>query len=128
LLITSFTAVKEELLVGKWKGEDKGGIGFLSLSADGFATFEMNGQTMGGKSFDMSGVIATMRYSTDATTAPASIDFIIYEEATYKEISRLKGIYKMNTPDKLQIALMFEEGRGRPDDFSTDNIMFYRVE
>jgi uncharacterized lipoprotein YehR (DUF1307 family) len=128
LLITSFTAVKEDELVGRWKGKDKGGIGFLSLSADGFATFEMNGQTMGGKSFEIRGVTATMRYSTDATTAPAAIDFIIYEENTFKEVSRLKGIYEMNTANELHLALTFEEGLGRPVDFSADNVMFYRVE
>lgn len=127
LLITSFTAVKEDTLVGRWKGKDQGDIGFLTLSEDGFATFEMDGQIMGGKSFEMSGDTAAMKYSTDATTAPASIDFIIYEEDTYNEVGRLKGIYEMTAPDELHIALTFNGGLGRPEDFSSDNVIFYRV-
>jgi uncharacterized lipoprotein YehR (DUF1307 family) len=126
-LMTSLTAVKEDALVGRWKGKDKGDIGFLTLSADGFATFEMDGQIMGGKSFDMRGVSAHMRYTVDATTEPAAIDFIIYKDETYNELNRLKGIYEMNTPDELHLALTFVGELGRPGNFSTDNVMLYRV-
>lgn len=127
LLITSFTTVKEGELVGTWKGADKGDIGFLTFSADGFATFEIEGQTMGGKSFDMQGISAQMRYTIDASALPASIDFIISKQDTYEELTRMKGIYEMNTPDELHIALAFGAGKSRPIDFSTDNVMFYRV-
>jgi hypothetical protein len=127
LLMNSFTVVKDEVLVGRWKGKEKGDIGFLTLSADGFATFEMDGQIMGGRSFDLRGVIVNMRYSVDATAATASIDFIIYENETNNELSRLKGIYEMNTPDELHLALTFGGGLERPEDFSTNDLMFYRM-
>ena len=127
LLLNSFTAVIDEALVGRWKGKEKGDIGFLTLSADGFATFETEDQIMGGKSFKMRGVTASMRYSFNATTVPATIDFIIYEDQTHNELTRLRGIYEINTRDELHLALTFGEGMDRPVDFSTDNVMFYRV-
>jgi hypothetical protein len=127
LLMTSFTTVIDEALVGRWKGMEKGDIGFLILSVDGFATFETEDQIMGGESFKMRGVNASMRYSFNATTVPATIDFIIYEDETYNELTRLRGIYEINTRDELHLALTFREGMDRPVDFSADNVMFYRV-
>lgn len=126
MLLFSFTAPTGQH-VGKWKGKDKGDIGFLTLTEDGFATFEFNGQTMGGKSYDHQGVNAAMKYTVNNGTTPTSIDFIIFDNRANEELGRLKGIIKMNSRNEMQMAMTFGGGTGRPTDFTQDAIVFGRV-
>lgn len=126
LILFSFTAPKGEH-VGKWKGKDKGDIGFLTLTEDGYATFEFNGQIMGGKSYNHQGTNAAMKYTVNYGTSPTSIDFIIVNNKEKAEMGRLKGIIKMKSRNEMQMALKFGGGSGRPTNFSTDAIVFNRV-
>ncbi|MEJ6791258.1 MAG: hypothetical protein QNK89_00570 [Lacinutrix sp.] len=126
LFLCSFT-ISEGEHVGRWKGKDKGDIGFLTLSSDGFATFEFIGQEMGGKSYDHQGVKASMKYIVDYNNSPASIYFIIIDKSTDTELGRLKGIIKMNSSDEMNMAITFGGGPGRPTDFIDDSIIFSHV-
>ncbi|WP_375241804.1 hypothetical protein [Lacinutrix sp.] len=126
LILCSFT-ISEGEHVGRWKGKDKGDIGFLTLSSEGFATFEFNGQEMGGKSYDHQGVTASMKYVVDYKSSPTAIDFIIIDNSTDTELGRLKGIINMKSSDEMQMAMTFGGGTTRPTDFSTDAIVFNRV-
>lgn len=126
LLLFSFTA-PEGQHIGKWKGKDKGDIGYLTLTDDGYATFEFNGQTLGGKSYDHQGRKAAMKYKVNTGTSPTSIDFIIIEQSSKDELGRLKGIINMLSRNEMQMALRFGGGAGRPTDFSEDAIVFKRV-
>ncbi|AXG71611.1 hypothetical protein KORDIASMS9_03868 [Kordia sp. SMS9] len=126
LLLFSFTAPEGDY-VGKWKGKDKGDIGFLTLSSDGYATFEFNGQTMGGKSYNHQGVNAAMKYTVNSGMSPKGIDFIIIDNKANKELGRLKGIINMKSRNEMQMAMTFGGGTGRPTDFSNDAIVFDRV-
>ncbi|QHI35572.1 hypothetical protein IMCC3317_09180 [Kordia antarctica] len=126
MLLFSFTAPDGEH-VGKWKGKDKGDIGFLTLSSDGYATFEFNGQTMGGKSYDHQGTKAAMKYTVNDGTSPTSIDFIILDLEEDTELGRLKGIINMKTSNEMEMAISFGGGAGRPTDFSNDAIVFNRM-
>ena len=112
---------------GKWKGKDKGDIGFLTLSSEGYATFEFNGQIMGGRSYDHQGVKAAMKYTVNNGTSPKSIDFIIIDLSSDEELGRLKGIINMKSRDEMQMALTFGGGAGRPTDFENDAIVFNRM-
>ncbi|PTX62970.1 hypothetical protein C8N46_102371 [Kordia periserrulae] len=126
MLLFSFTAPGGDY-VGKWKGKDKGDIGFLTLTSDGYATFEFNGQTMGGKSYNHQGINAAMKYTVNSGTNPKGIDFIIMDNESKREMGRLKGIIKMNSRNEMQMALTFGGGYGRPTDFSKDAVVFNRV-
>jgi len=126
LMLFSFTAPEDDH-IGKWKGKDKGDIGFLTLSSDGYATFEFNGQIMGGKSYNHQGRTASMKYTVNKGVSPTAIDFMIIDKSANKELARLKGIIKMTSRNEMQMALRFGGGAGRPTDFSTDAIVFSRV-
>ena len=125
-VLFSFTSTERDY-VGKWKGEDKGDIGSITLSSDGYATFEFNGQIMGGKSYNHQGIDAAMKYTVNTKVVPTAIDFIIVQNKSKKELARLKGILKMKSKDEMQMALRFGGGGGRPDDFSKDVVVFNRV-
>ncbi|WP_241148001.1 hypothetical protein [Lacinutrix jangbogonensis] len=126
MLLCSFT-VSDSEYVGKWKGKDKGDIGFLTLSSEGYSTFEFNGQSMGGKSYDHQGKKAAMKYTIDDKTSPASIGFIIIDNESNTEMGRIKGILEMKSSDELQMAMAFGGGT-RPTDYSKDAIVFNRIE
>ncbi|WP_298511582.1 hypothetical protein [uncultured Kordia sp.] len=126
MLLFSFAA-PEGNHVGKWKGQDKGEIGFLTLTSDGYASFEIGGQVVGGRSYAMQGVNAAMKYTINNGVTPTGIDFIIIDNGSKKELGRLKGIIKMKSNDEMQMAMTFGGGTGRPTDFSTDAIVFKRV-
>ncbi|AGC77672.1 uncharacterized protein (TIGR03067 family) [Nonlabens dokdonensis] len=125
LLLSSFTTAQEKL-VGKWKGQDKGDIGYLILTEDGYATFQLEDQVFGGKSFEMRGVTSKMTYEIDRSQYPNAIDFIITNTDNNKELGRMYGIIQMLSEDELQMAMNFET-KERPADFSKDQIVFERM-
>ncbi|MEZ4792133.1 MAG: hypothetical protein R2783_01240 [Gelidibacter sp.] len=48
--------------IGKWTGEDKHKIGYISFDNEGYATFEIDGQVLGGKEFELNGEKGKMTY------------------------------------------------------------------
>lgn len=126
ITLTSLTSISTSY-VGKWKGEDKGDIGFLTLDEEGYVTFVFDGTITGGKSYDQQGVKASMRYVINRNVIPHSIDFIITDLTLNKEIGRLKGVLKLiEDNNKLRMAIGFG-GVPRPTDFTKDAIIFNRV-
>jgi len=128
LLITSFTTVTENVLVGRWEGKDKGDVGFLTFSDDGYATFEFDGSILGGESFQSNGVQCSMRFSIDTSEKPNTIDLVISKKEDKTELARFKGIYEMTSLDELHLALSFNDGADRPIDFDNDDIYFKRID
>ncbi|PQJ32369.1 hypothetical protein BST92_10715 [Nonlabens arenilitoris] len=127
MFLTSFTAlVGDSPHVGRWKGEDKGDMGFLELTSDGYATFEFEGQKMGGQSYVSDGVELAMTYKIDKKQSPAHIDFIMIDKSTDAERGRLKGIIEMKSHDQMHLAIGFGGG-SRPTDFTVDALLFSRV-
>ncbi|TCK68649.1 hypothetical protein DFQ05_0157 [Winogradskyella wandonensis] len=124
-LFSSFNIDSDKSYVGKWKGKDKGDIGFITLSSDNYATFEFEGRVMGGKSYMQQGLNAAMTYTVDESTKPYKIDFIMINKENNSELGRLLGIINMITPDEMEMAIGFD-GSSRPSDFSSNNITFYR--
>ena len=128
LLITTLTSLTNisTSYVGKWKGEDKGDIGFLTLDDEGYAYFDSGGQIIGGKSYNHQGVNASMRYEINENVTPYSIDFIITDLTQNVELGRLQGVVKLIEDNKLRMAIGFG-GVPRPTDFTKDAIIFNRV-
>jgi hypothetical protein len=112
---------------GKWKGEDKGDIGLLTLTQDNYAIFEFDGIEMGGKSYEYQGTNSSMSYSVTKGVEYNSIDFIITDLDNKEELGRMLGIFKMESNDKMRLAMGFG-GKGRPENFEIDSVIFNRAE
>lgn len=125
-LFSSFSTDIDKTYIGKWKGEDKGDIGFLTLTQDGYAAFEFGGKIMGGESYKHQGVDASMTYTIDTSSKPYAIDFIITNNTNSKELGRLIGIIEMPDANTMQMAMTFGGGTTRPTDFSKDAVTFSR--
>ena len=122
----SFLEIDKKTYVGKWKGQDKGDIGFLTLTKDRYATFEFEDEIMGGKSYNHQGVIAALKYRVNTKKNPSTIDFIIWDKKKAIEVGKLRGIFKMTSDAEMQMAINFSGSNYRPKDFSTDSITFLR--
>lgn len=80
LLIPFFSFItksEESDIIGKWSGEDKGEIGFMTFDKDGYLTMEFEGKKMGGHSFTFKGKEAKATYKFNSKKAPYQIDIII---------------------------------------------------
>lgn len=126
LPLLSFNATVEPIdLVGKWVGTDKGIIGSVLFDAEGYATFETEGQVMGGKEFVVNGKKGKMTYQVNSAANPMEVDFTITKIDT-GESKSLLGIVKFIDANTLVLAIAFDQGR--PIDFnSTNSIQLKRV-
>ena len=125
LLCCSFSFLDaDKTYIGKWKGKDKGDIGYLTLTKDRYATFEFDGEIMGGKSYNHQGVTAALKYRVNTKKNPATIDFIIWDKKKAIEVGKLRGIFKMSSDSEMHMAINFSGSNYRPKDFSADSITF----
>lgn len=124
LPLISFNTLDSDFkIVGKWKGEDKGDIGYLILDKEGYATFEFNGLNMGGKEYEQDGIKAKMEYALNQDTKPMQLDFIITVLET-GEINKMQGIVEFEGKDRMHLSLAFGEQK-RPTDFSGSNSIYF---
>lgn len=124
LPLMSFHSIDTEIsIIGKWKGEDKGDIGFVSFDDEGYVIFETGGQTMGGKEFIMSGTKAKMTYKLNRETKPMELDLIITMLES-NESRSMYGIVEFENEDKMHLAVGFG-GTTRPTEFDDINSIYF---
>lgn len=126
-LLSAFALKKDKSHIGKWKGRDKGDVGYLTLTKSNYATFEFGGEIMGGNSYNHSGVNAALKYRVNQKKEPHEINFIIWDKKKALEVGRMRGIYRMIDSSKMQMSINFSGSNDRPKDFSEDSIVFYRI-
>lgn len=127
VLFCSFSLKDSPSYVGKWKGEDKGDIGYITFTKDGYALFEFDGQVMGGKSFVRDGVEASMQYEVEKKDNYYNVDFIVKKIESEETMGTLQGIFKMNSDAEMILALGFD-GSSRPTNFETNQITLKKVD
>jgi hypothetical protein len=111
VMVTAFS-IPPGKHVGTWKGEDsKEKIGSLVLDSSGYAMLLVDGETLGGKNFEMNGIGAECKYEIDYSKDPVWLDIAIYNKESHHEMSRLKGIIKFISNDKIMYRINFEGER-----------------
>ena len=123
LMLLNSTSQKEDF-VGKWIGEDKGDIGYIVFDEEGYASFEIEGQIMGGKEFTMNGQKGKMTYSINDKVNPIEIDFIITKIDT-EESMELLGIAEFIDKDTVNFSISYNSVR--PTQFGETSIILKRV-
>ena len=118
ILLLGFTAAttKSSPLVGKWRGEDGGEVGFITFEQKGYVTFSIQGQEIGGKEYLSDGIVYDMIFETNESREPYLIDFVIRTNKDQLEIARMPGIYKFVDKETLVINMKFD-GSARPEAF-----------
>ena len=127
ILFCAFTLFETPAYVGKWRGEDKGDIGYVTFTEDGYALFEFDGQLMGGKSFVRDGVEASMQYEVNKKEGFYNVDFIVKDLATGKTKGKLLGIFKMTSDTEMVLAIGFDES-SRPTNFETNQVILRKID
>jgi len=106
------------LLVGRWMGNGKNEVAYIQFDGDGFASFQIDGDIVGGKEFMLEGVKFSMSYTVTDSTTPLEVDLLLKNEAT-KEERTMRMIAKFYGKDSLQLGSNFNEIR--PTEFTVDN-------
>ena len=105
-------------LIGKWTGEDKGEIGFITFDKEGYSTFEIEGQIIGGKEFVMNGKKGKMTYEINSDKKPIEIDLIITKLES-NEQKKILCIAEFEDENNMIFAMTF--GSERPTEFNEGN-------
>jgi len=128
LSLTSFT-LPSPSLVGQWKGEDDGEVGIISFDKEGYVSFTVYGEQVGGKEYKAEGLLFDMYYEADESVLPHKMDFVIKMHDGQTEVARMLGIYTFADDNTLIINMKFD-GSDRPetlDDASEDQITLTRM-
>jgi hypothetical protein len=122
--LLSLTVEKENTkFIGKWIGEENKDIGYLNFDSEGYAYFEIQGQIIGGKEFDMDGKKGKMTYEINSETNPIQVDFIATVLESGEE-KRLFCIANFIDNDTMEFAINFEEKR--PTEFNSENSKIFK--
>jgi hypothetical protein len=107
-----------DYLIGKWAGEDKGDIGLITFDKEGYATFEINGQVIGGKEFVLDGKKGEMTYEVNVEKEPIEIDFTLTKLES-NESKKILCIAKFEDENNMILTIIFSSER--PTEFNKKN-------
>ncbi|MGR7811820.1 hypothetical protein [Lacinutrix undariae] len=85
LSFLSFKTNDNKKLLGKWVGNDKSEVGYITFKDDKNAYIEVGDLTFGGENFEVDGEKYNMYYTTNFETTPFELDFIVTEIRTEKQ-------------------------------------------
>ena len=114
---TSLITAQDSRLTGKWTGLSEGERGIMTFDKDGYASFTIEGETIGGKKYKADGILMTMTYEYDDQVVPHTIDFVISTAEENIEIIRMKGIYKFVNDRTMIFNMKFDDSE-RPLEFN----------
>ncbi|MEP2937126.1 MAG: hypothetical protein ABJM06_01945 [Gilvibacter sp.] len=95
-------------IIGTWEGDDGDQIGSIIFDNDGYCTFVVGNQVMGGKEFESDGKKGKMEYVIDESTTPIAITLTITKFATADEAestSSMYGLIEFIDDDNIKMAL-----------------------
>lgn len=120
LCFLASSQVYSQSLIGSWKGEDGGEVGVITFDKNGYVSFTVNGESIGGKGYKAEGMVFDMVYETNDTADPHHMDFVIKMDDGSLEVSRMQGIYSF-VDDKTLIINMKFDGSDRPQAFDSNS-------
>ncbi len=107
-----------DFITGEWRGDDPNNLNYIRFDEDGYITFTLNGQEIGGREFEKDGEMANTEYEINSKTNPMEIDIIITDLNTH-EVARLLGIIEVLDENNIYFSLGSEELR--PKEFIERN-------
>lgn len=111
--------------IGKWLGKENNQIGYMIFDSAGFASFEANGQVVGGKEFDIKGETGMLTYKVFKEMNPIHVDLTLTKIESGEEMIML-CIAEFISSDSLKFAIGFDNTR--PTEFNVENsLIFTRV-
>ena len=120
--------ISAQSLVGSWKGEDNGEVGVINFDDEGYVSFTVNGEEIGGKQYKSEGLVFDMYYEINDAVSPHTMDFVI-KMADDIEVGRMMGIYAFTNDQTLIINMNFDGG-DRPaalDESSENQITLTKI-
>ncbi len=124
-ILTLFSIVSgfsQDEHIGRWKAEEEGEVIYITLDSTGYVTMIIEGDTLGGPSFDMDGEEGYMLYDVTYGKPFNTIDFHIMSKEYDMLIAMLPGIFKFDEKHRLVLCMNFESA-DRPQAFVEDDMI-----
>lgn len=119
LLLIPFLSFKSTTtkvdIVGKWKGTDKGKIGYLIFESNGYFTMKTGNTILGGKNFTLKKKSVKSMYNYNADKNPIEIDLIIYD-MNDKIVKKMSCIAEFKDKNTMKLGTSFSSDK-RPTTF-----------
>ncbi len=125
--LLSFKVVDTNPLIGRWRGDDNGDVGYFTFYEDGVVSIEIDGNVFGGKEFSFKGEKATMTYRFNDGVTPFELDFIITILESGQERKSL-GIVQIVDSETIRLVMNSENEAVRPSGYDDGKgILLHRV-
>lgn len=115
----NLSMLSAQSLKGKWQGASEGEVGMMTFDKQGYVSFVVGGEPYGGRNFKAEGLSMYMKYHTDDSIEPHTVDFVMYMSDDV-EVARMLGIYKFVDPKTLILNMDFD-GIKRPEKFDPED-------
>lgn len=124
--LLSLTSEKDNSkFIGKWIGQDKNTLGFITFDSAGYAYFEIEGRVFGGKEFTYEGEKGKMTYEINSKTNPIQVDLTVTKLQS-GEKKKIRCIANFIDHNSMQFAISFDSKR--PTHFNGHNAILLKRE
>ena len=117
ILFFAANTLQAQDIVGTWQGDDGAQIGAMIFDAEGYCTFVVGNETMGGKEFEIEGNKGSMSYLIDEKKEPMAITITItrFKSETKEGAStNIYGLLQFIDANNIRLAL------GNPEEVVTE--------
>ena len=122
-----FSQSDKSKLIGLWKSINQEELIYMHLDNEGYVYMINNGDTVGGKNFNIRNQTGSMYYKIDTSKTPKTLDFIVDFDDKEKEDKTLFGIYMFDENGNLIICQNYK-GEIRLTEFDKQStIIFEKV-
>ena len=105
ILSVSFSVTaQQDNLIGSWTGEDKGEVGTVIFDNEGYCTFVIQGENMGGKEFQMDGEKGSMTYKIEDKASPYKVTLTMTKLASGDSMN-MYGLIRFKDENTIECAL-----------------------
>ena len=94
--LSVFSQSDRSKLIGLWKSTNQEEVLYTHFDNEGYVYMINNGDTIGGKNFNIRNQTGSMYYRIDTSKTPKTLDFIVDFDDKEKEDKTLFGIYMFN--------------------------------
>lgn len=132
LLLTVFSSIvfaqtEDIKLVGTWESINQEDLIYLNFDKEGYVYMINNGDTIGGKNFNIKNKSGSMFYYVNTKTNPKTLDFFVDLDNPEEEDKTLYGIYKFNKNEELVLRQNYKDNTRLKEFDNQSTIIFKKI-
>ena len=129
IFLTIFSSIifaqnKDSKLIGTWKSVNQEDVIYANFDKEGYVYMINNGDTIGGKNFNIRNKRGSMFYYVNTETNPKTLDYFVNFDKPEEEDKTLYGIYKFNKKGELVLCQNYK-GKIRLKEFDKQSTIIF---